>query len=155
MFAGNLLAFRLAKGWSQEQLEIEIPITGGQVARWEAGRRPRPETIKKIAKALGVTEADLDREPTTRTTTADDEYTFRPSALVILAKVPRFEPVLDAVRVYRAKGDEDPDVKGWIQIADELLELLTEAAGEGIGDVVPDVSKERMQELAKRRSRRA
>lgn len=46
---------RLAKGWTQGQLAAAIGVTQPQITAWESGaRRPKMESLKRIADALGV-----------------------------------------------------------------------------------------------------
>ena len=65
MLAENLKRFRLAKGWTQEDLTIETkpyaetPLRLGTVTRIENGGNTTTETLEVLAKALGVTAADL------------------------------------------------------------------------------------------------
>ncbi len=52
---------RRGKAWTQEQLAAEAEIGQSTVAQIESGVRanPHPRTLGKLAKALGVTPADL------------------------------------------------------------------------------------------------
>lgn len=46
---------RIQKGMSQKELAEKLDITPQSIVQWENGaRNPKPETLKKIAEALGV-----------------------------------------------------------------------------------------------------
>lgn len=52
--------FRLRAGMTQRQLGGLIGRTEGAISRWEAGERsPRANELPAIARALGVSPADL------------------------------------------------------------------------------------------------
>ena len=59
--ARNIRRFRLAKGWSQEQLAIEAwDLRQALISDLENGRgNQRLGTLEKVAEALGVKVADL------------------------------------------------------------------------------------------------
>lgn len=51
---------REARGWTQEQLSHEAGVSQAMISAAESGKRvPRLRWLAKIAKALGVREADL------------------------------------------------------------------------------------------------
>lgn len=55
-FGKNLRRLRESKGYSLRQLSIKSGVSYGQISRIEKGTRgtPKPETIEKLAKGLGV-----------------------------------------------------------------------------------------------------
>lgn len=56
----RLVQLRDAKGWSQEDLAREAEVSTKTVSRFENGRHDgRRSTVRQIAAALGVDEADL------------------------------------------------------------------------------------------------
>ncbi len=59
-FGNRLRALRKKAGLTQEQLAEAVNVSLKTVQRWEFDKRqPRMEEIKALAKALGVSEADL------------------------------------------------------------------------------------------------
>ena len=63
-FSERLKAFRKKAGLSQEKLADILNLSYMTIRRWEADKiTPRMEEIKALAKALGVTEADLLNDP--------------------------------------------------------------------------------------------
>ena len=59
-FGNRLRAFRKKAGLTQEQLADSTGFSLMTIRRWEWGERsPRVEEVKALAKALGVSEADL------------------------------------------------------------------------------------------------
>lgn len=51
---------RMARGWSQGQLEYRAGMKGGYISLVESGKRnPKPETLGKIAGAFGITLEEL------------------------------------------------------------------------------------------------
>lgn len=57
MVGANVARYRRARGWTRTQLGQEIGhANGGYVSQVEARRRaPGPESLKRLAEALGVT----------------------------------------------------------------------------------------------------
>ena len=56
----NLAALRKRKGLTQAELAVAIGVSTSAVGNWEAGlRRPRYETLLRLASVLGVTIDDL------------------------------------------------------------------------------------------------
>ena len=63
-FGDRLRRLRKKSGLTQEQLAESVGVSLKTVQRWEFNeRQPRMEEIKALAKALGVSEADLLNEP--------------------------------------------------------------------------------------------
>ena len=63
-FGKRLKELRKKSGLNQSQLAEKIGVSLLTLFRWEKGERtPRLEDIKALAKALGVSEADLLNEP--------------------------------------------------------------------------------------------
>ncbi len=59
-FGSRLRAFRKKSGLTQEQLADAIGVHLNSVSLWENGEyTPKTQSIKALAKALGVSEADL------------------------------------------------------------------------------------------------
>ncbi len=59
-FGELLRELRNARGWSGEYLADEAGVTQGLISKYETlGRKPKPETIHKLAKALDVDPAPL------------------------------------------------------------------------------------------------
>ena len=59
-FGSRLKAFRKKAGLTQSQLADKIGVSLLTLFRWEKNeRQPRVEDVKALAKALGVSEADL------------------------------------------------------------------------------------------------
>jgi len=59
-FGANLRQTRTKRGWSQEELGQTSGLHMTEISRLErAVREPRLSTIVRLAKALGVTPADL------------------------------------------------------------------------------------------------
>lgn len=51
----NIRAWRERKGWSTHDLALESDINQSSISRFEQNKtRPRPETLRKIAEALGA-----------------------------------------------------------------------------------------------------
>ena len=74
-FSERLKAFRKKAGLSQEKLADILNLSYMTIRRWEADKiTPRMEEIKALAKALGVTEADLLNDPPPDT---PEEWTIR------------------------------------------------------------------------------
>lgn len=46
--------YRRALGLTQAQLAEKVGVSFATVQRWESGAEPRPSTLVKVAKALGV-----------------------------------------------------------------------------------------------------
>ena len=56
----NLSRYRIARGWSQENLAEKLDVTPGAVAMWESGKRtPRIRKASEIASIFGVTIEDI------------------------------------------------------------------------------------------------
>ena len=56
----NLAALRKRKGLTQAELAVAIGVSTSAVGNWEAGlRRPRYESLLRLASVLGVTIDDL------------------------------------------------------------------------------------------------
>lgn len=56
----NLAALRKQKGLTQEELAAALGVSTSAVGNWEAGlRRPRYETLRRLASVLGVTIDEL------------------------------------------------------------------------------------------------
>ena len=56
----NLAALRKQKGLTQAELAAAIGVSTSAVGNWEAGlRRPRYESLLRLARVLGVTIDDL------------------------------------------------------------------------------------------------
>lgn len=79
-------------------------------------------------------------------------YTHLPVALKLMAKIPRYEPILDALPLWRGK-DEDPTIEGWFRIGDEMLSVLRSHSGEGIGDDDVGLGGGRLEALKKKGTR--
>ena len=63
-FGNRLKALRRSKGLNQTQLAEKIGVSLLTLFRWEKDeRQPRMNEIKALAKALGVSEADLLNDP--------------------------------------------------------------------------------------------
>lgn len=149
-FSRNLKALREAAGLTQAQLEEKAGISGGQVAKYETtDRRPKPGTIRALARALDVTPADFDKEPTERVQTFTTEYTHLPTAIALLESIPKFAPIIPALKVYKARSP-DPSVKEWRIIAQELLAERTAAEGEGLGDEDAGLGGDKLERLRKK-----
>lgn len=60
----NICRIRQAKGMSQDRLSKKADLALNTIVKVETGENPNPtvETLKKIAKALGVTIGDLFKE---------------------------------------------------------------------------------------------
>ena len=66
-FGERLRRLRKKAGLTQEQLAVAVNVSLKTVQRWEFNeRQPRMSEIKAIAKALGVSEADLLNDPPTQ-----------------------------------------------------------------------------------------
>jgi transcriptional regulator with XRE-family HTH domain len=60
-FGDRLRAYRLAAGLSQRGLGHKAGVSGCSVSDWERGAaRPRPRSLRRLARALGVEPAELD-----------------------------------------------------------------------------------------------
>jgi len=60
-FAKNVESFRKGKGWSISELARQSGVSRSSVGHYETGlRRPKIESVKKLADALGVAPAALD-----------------------------------------------------------------------------------------------
>jgi len=59
--SGNIRKLRQKKGMSQDRLSKEADLALNTIVKIETGENPNPtvETLEKIAKALGVSVADL------------------------------------------------------------------------------------------------
>lgn len=56
----TLAALRKKKGLTQEELAAQLGVSTSAVGNWEAGlRRPRYETLRRLAEVLGVPLDDL------------------------------------------------------------------------------------------------
>jgi len=65
-FGARLKELREAAGLSQPELAEKVGMSKGGIAHLEQGwREPSWKTVRALAKALGVTCLDFDREPTT------------------------------------------------------------------------------------------
>lgn len=59
-FGRRLAELRKARGYTQNDFADELDISRLSLAYFETGRRwPRPVTLQKLAKKLGVTVSDL------------------------------------------------------------------------------------------------
>ncbi len=59
-FSARVLELRLARGWSQRYLGDKCKLAHTTIGYWERGREgPSWKTVRRLAKALGVTLADL------------------------------------------------------------------------------------------------
>lgn len=60
----NIRRIRQAKGMSQDRLSKKADLALNTIVKVETGKNPNPtvETLKKIAKALGVSVGDLFKE---------------------------------------------------------------------------------------------
>lgn len=56
----TLAALRKKKGFTQEELAAALGVSTSAVGNWEAGlRRPRYDTLRRLAEVLGVSLDDL------------------------------------------------------------------------------------------------
>lgn len=86
---------RNALGWTRERLAEEAGVRPEQVSRWESGSRvPKRESVLKLARAMGVTVADLElgsQPPSTpprgRPTLPDYVRDMEPAALRAMAEM--------------------------------------------------------------------
>jgi transcriptional regulator with XRE-family HTH domain len=59
-----VVALRERRGMTQAELGAELGVEDSTISRWESGETfPRRENLKALASVLGVTEADLFRNP--------------------------------------------------------------------------------------------
>ena len=57
----NIAAWRTKRGWSTHRLAVESETNQSSISRYETNKaRPRPETLLKIAEALGAEVAQLE-----------------------------------------------------------------------------------------------
>jgi repressor LexA len=92
MFGDELKAIRKEKHITQKALAEMCHVKQGTIANWEAGtRRPDPETIAKIADALGVTTDMLLRENGVSVTLSEPNAKLLPSEYIRM--IPCFESV--------------------------------------------------------------
>lgn len=59
----SLRYWRVQRAWHQEELADRASVSMATLWRIETGRPATLETVRKLAEALGVTPADLQRQP--------------------------------------------------------------------------------------------
>lgn len=68
---------REARGWTQEQLAIEMDTTQQTIQRWETGQTdPKSSIVKEISRILGITVSfimNVDDEDTNETETLSND----------------------------------------------------------------------------------
>ncbi len=52
----DFLAYRTARGLTQEEMGREFGVTGRQVRNWELGKTPIPRTVEKLLELMKETE---------------------------------------------------------------------------------------------------
>ncbi|MBI4248144.1 MAG: helix-turn-helix transcriptional regulator [Elusimicrobia bacterium] len=72
----KIRAVREGMAWTQQGLSDRSGIARANVARLEAGRyAPKIKTLKRVAQAMGLSLADLFKEPSYEPTTEDTDWT--------------------------------------------------------------------------------
>lgn len=102
MISDRLRALRKARGWTQERLAVESGIKLRQIGRYEAEDEPQTPGGKKLAqlaKALGVTTAEILGERVETAVTVED-----PAALVEFLNSPIGQKTTDEERAYLRSG---------------------------------------------------
>ncbi len=71
----RVLATRVRRGWTQQDLADKSEMARANIARLEAGKHaPKLETLRRIAVALGLEASDLLKEPSTRPGVEDSQW---------------------------------------------------------------------------------
>jgi hypothetical protein len=130
----------------EKRAELEEVLAAQEDARKEAQAAPKSSSVEVSQVTPNGSNAERSIEITT-------SYTHLPLALKLMAKVKRYEPILDALPLWRGK-DEDPSVEGWFGIGDEMLATLREHGAEGIGDEDVGLGGGRLEELRKKGRKR-
>jgi hypothetical protein len=133
----------------EQKAELEEVLVAQEEARKEAQSR-EPVRASDVAVSQVQPDGSGNAERTVEIRTS---YTHLPLALKLMAKVRRYEPVLDALPLWRGK-DEDPTVEGWFKIGDELLATLRDHGAEGIGDEDAGLGGGKLEALKKKGKKR-
>lgn len=63
MHGNKIRQFRLEKGYSQKDLAKLLNVTSRTISRWEQNNnQPNPDELHKLAKLIGVSDEDLERD---------------------------------------------------------------------------------------------
>jgi transcriptional regulator with XRE-family HTH domain len=63
MHGNKIRQFRLEKGYSQKELAKLLNVTSRTISRWEQNNnQPNPDELHKLAKLIGVSAEDLERD---------------------------------------------------------------------------------------------
>lgn len=85
-FGDAVRRLRLERGWKQAELARRSGITQGMISNLEVGAKSNPtqETIERLARAFGITTADLLREVDGPPVDALTEEGIPPSEITVL-----------------------------------------------------------------------
>lgn len=106
-------------GKTQAQLGKMLNVSGAMIGQWENNqRKPKPETLVRIAEALGVSVADL---------WGDDngDFIFNPKLMNALLRLKTAIVAIQDGELQYYYGTENKD-KGVIEIAGSIIPLLYE-----------------------------
>lgn len=108
---------------TREALEERADIATGYVSKLEnkgIPRHPGEKVLEGLAKALGVSVAELTAAPA-RTVVEDDPYPTRAQAIEILRDDDRVSPgTIRALRLVQREDGKDPGRVEWLRIAREI-----------------------------------
>lgn len=134
---------RKERNLTKEQLQEAAGLGSGYLSKLEEKgipKRPTPETVRALAKALGVTEADLTglAPVPSRTVEYDDPYPARQQAIALLEDDPKIsKATLKALRLEQRADGRDPGLAEWLRIAAQIEK--TKVAAERERDKMFDV----------------
>ncbi len=164
---------------TKEELRRRIGVSMPAFNEWqkpEVMAVPQPKMQRRIIDKLELTKAErealaeavdaqgrAEKAPSPAPAALADEnasqssittdYTHLPLALGLMAKIPRYAPILELLPLWRGK-EEDPTVEGWFKIGDEMLTTLRTHGAEGIGDADAGLGGGKLEALQKKGKRR-
>ena len=131
--ATNVKRLREERGYTEEKLEELTGVSRPTISRLLTGvHQPRASTVSALAKALGVSESDLWREPESRHTATAD-YTLAPGLANYLTRhredvTPREEKELRKFSFSTEPGYA-PDDAFWSSVHASIRRRLAEESG--------------------------
>jgi len=131
---------RLRNGWSQKDLARESKTNVDTISGIETGQHePRPSTLRKLAKALGVEVRDLFEEPAL-SGKAEAPETGPPSVIDFVLDAAQRQYTTDQQTFARAASSGRPQTS-FVQHENEALRQLLEASHADVVEALVDLAR--------------